>query len=102
MKMLIDITPEAMDDIKNDRASRCFLQNKILNGKLLPKLTKRHGRLIDADKLVEAWDLDKATKYDHKNAACRDFSYSTMMMYEIAYMIDDAPTVIEADKEEEV
>ena len=37
MQMLIDISPEAMEDIKSDRASRCFLQNKILNGKLLTK-----------------------------------------------------------------
>lgn len=35
MQIVIDISPEAMEDIKNDRASRCFLENKILNGTLL-------------------------------------------------------------------
>ena len=50
-------------------------------------------RLIDADLVSKQYGLDDATKYGNKNAKQQNFSYSTMMMYEIANMIDDAPTV---------
>ena len=61
-------------------------------------LPKGHGRLIDADELIRQYNLDEATKYGNKNAKQQAHSYSTMMLYEIADMIDDAPTIIEADK----
>lgn len=81
MQMLIDITPEAMDDIKNDRASRCFLQNKILNGTPLPA---GHGDLIDASKInFENADFDTYADY------CRAFD-----------AIDQAEIIIPADKED--
>ena len=50
-------------------------------------------RLIDADAFMEAWNLNKATKYGNKDADQQRFSYGTMMMYEIADAIEDAPTV---------
>lgn len=50
-------------------------------------------RLIDADALLENYDLKNAVKYGNKSAEQRDKSYSTLMMYEIADMIDDAPTI---------
>ena len=80
MQKLIDVTPEAMEDIKNDRASRCFLQNKILNGKPLPK---GHGRLIDADEIqFENREFDTYGDYSRAFDA-----------------IDYAETIVEADKE---
>ena len=81
MQKLIDVTPEAMEDIKNDRASRCFLQNKILNGKLLPA---GHGDLIDASEInFENADVDTYADY------CRAFD-----------AIDQAEIIIPADKED--
>ena len=50
-------------------------------------------RLIDADALLENYNLKDATKYGNKNAEQQYNSYNTMMMYEIADMIEDAPTV---------
>jgi len=50
-------------------------------------------RLIDADELLKRYGFDKATKYGNEDKKQQDFSYSTMMMYEIADMIEDAPTV---------
>lgn len=70
------------------------VSNAISNGKPLPE---GHGRLIDADLISKQYGLDNATKYGNKNAKQQAESYSTMMMYEIADMIDDAPTVIKAD-----
>lgn len=70
----------------------------IENGTVLPS---GHGRLIDADLLSGQYGLDNATKYGNKDADQQRNSYDTMMMYEIADMIDNAPTVVEAEKEEE-
>lgn len=50
-------------------------------------------RLIDADALLENYNLKDATKYGNRDAEQQYHSYSTMMLYEIADMIEDAPTV---------
>ena len=55
-------------------------------------------RLIDADVLLEQYNLKDATKYGNKDADQQAHSYSTMMLYEIADMIEDAPTVYDVDK----
>ena len=39
------------------------------------------------------YDLTKCVKYGNENAEQQHDSYSTMMMYEIADEIDDAPTI---------
>ena len=56
------------------------------------------ARLIDADALLEQYDLKDATKYGNKDAEQQAHSYSTMMLYEIADMIEDAPTAYDTDK----
>lgn len=50
-------------------------------------------RLIDADALLENYDLKNATKYGNKTAEQQHNSYSTLMLYEVADLIDDAPTI---------
>lgn len=54
-------------------------------------------RLIDADLLMQNYDLKSATKYGNKNAKQQEHSYSTLMMYEVADMIDDAPTAYDVE-----
>ena len=56
------------------------------------------ARLIDADALLEQYNLKNATKYGNKDAEQQAHSYSTMMLYEIADMIEDAPTAYDTDK----
>ena len=56
------------------------------------------ARLIDADDLLEQYSLKDATKYGNKDAEQQAHSYSTMMLYEIADMIEDAPTAYDVDK----
>lgn len=51
------------------------------------------ARLIDADALIEAWCLQDCVKYGNETAEQQYHSYSSMMLYEIKDMIDDAPTV---------
>ena len=55
-------------------------------------------RLIDADALLEQYNLKDAAKYGNKDAEQQAHSYSTMMLYEIADMIEDAPTAYDPDK----
>ena len=55
-------------------------------------------RLIDADALLEQYSLKDATKYGNKDAEQQAHSYCTMMLYEIADMIEDAPTAYDIDK----
>ena len=55
-------------------------------------------RLIDADVLLEQYNLKDATKYGNKDAEQQAHSYSTMMLYEIADMIEGAPTAYDPDK----
>lgn len=50
-------------------------------------------RLIDADELVKNYGLENATKYGNEDAEQQAHSYSTLMLYEIANMIEDAPTI---------
>lgn len=56
------------------------------------------SRLIDADALLEQYNLKDATKYGNKDAKQQAHSYSTMMLYEIADMIEDAPTAYDVDE----
>lgn len=55
-------------------------------------------RLIDADALLEQYNLKDVTKYGNKDAEQQAHSYSTMMLYEIADMIEDAQTAYDVDK----
>ena len=55
-------------------------------------------KLIDSDALLEQYSLKDATKYGNKDAEQQAHSYSTMMLYEIADMIDGAPTAYDTDK----
>lgn len=55
-------------------------------------------KLIDADALLEQYNLKDATKYGNKDSEQQAHSYSTMMLYEIADMIEDAPTAYDTDK----
>ena len=56
------------------------------------------ARLIDADALLEHYNLKDVTKYGNKDAEQQAHSYSTMMLYEIADMIESAPTAYDTDK----
>ena len=55
-------------------------------------------RLIDSDALLEQYNLKDVTKYGNKDAEQQTHSYGTMMLYEIADMIDGAPTAYDTDK----
>ena len=102
MQIVIDISDERYKDIKRIASVQMERRTKTCEqiiAKGIP-LPKGHGRLIDADALEILYGLEYATKYGNKSAEQQAHSYDTMMMYEIADMIDNAPTIIEADKVE--
>lgn len=99
MQMVIDIPEGMLDELQTckfpiqDAYRLCAI---IENGTPLPK---GHGRLKDVDALKTSYGLECATKYGNESKEQLENSYSTMMLYEIADMLDYAPTIIEADKE---
>lgn len=58
-------------------------------------------RLINANALFGG-KLSDAVKYGNKTEEQQDYSYSTLMMYEIAYEIDAAPTIAPVRDSEEI
>ena len=89
MKLIIDISEEEYKEVLEDTYSGTPYENKIFtiiaNGTPLPK---GHGRLIDADALYGDF-IDGTEGYD-----CQ-----TWNRIEIGDIIEDAPTIIEADSE---
>ena len=82
MQILIDIDKERYNEIVNHydtfpKQMRDYGVEAIRNGTVLPK---GHGRLIDADALKDEWK-----EGFHKKI--------------VDALMDDAPTVLEADKE---
>ena len=57
-----------------------------------------HGRLIDADKLLPESGYDPMM-FQPKYGGDHRTQYSKLMGYEIFYMVDEAPTVLEANHE---
>lgn len=99
MEIVIDIPEEEYKRMKEKRmfGNVTTWKDAICNGTPLPK---GHGDLKDVDALKKSYGLECATKYGNESKEQLENSYSTMMLYEIADMLDYAPTIIEADKEE--
>ena len=53
--------------------------------------------LISRDWLLEQYDLKNCTKHGNETKEQQIHSYDTMMMYEIAGMIEDAPIAFDVD-----
>jgi hypothetical protein len=96
MKMLIEIDKKDYEYAKDYMYGRCNMlainnMSRILgaiaDGTPLPK---GHGRLIDADELYDGF-IDGTEGYD-----CQ-----TWNRIEIGDIVEDAPTIIEADRREE-
>jgi len=87
MQIIIDIPKVMFINAKSDLLfGSAILVNAIKNGTPLPK---GHGRLIDADKLKKVYENTE------------DAEYCKWTLYGVTSEIDDAPTIIEADKEVE-
>ncbi len=59
----------------------------------------RSEKIYDLDKVVEQLEerttfLKECTKYGNKNAEQQEKSYATMMMYEVAYLVDDLLEIV--------
>ena len=88
MQIVINIPEGLKKDFESEQwtALSCMeMKDALMNGTPLPK---GHGRLIDADKLKEVY----------KNT--EDAEYCKWTLYGVTSEIDDAETIIEADKAE--
>lgn len=59
----------------------------------------RSEKIYDLDKVVEQLKerttfLKECTKYGNKDAEQQEKSYATMMMYEVAYLVDDLLEIV--------
>ena len=54
----------------------------------------------EIEEIEKNYGFDKATKYGNKNAEQQSLSYSTMMMYEVADIIDEIKEIIDKYKAE--
>lgn len=93
MKLVIDISESKIKDPSS--IDLFYMVGAIKNGIPLPK---GHGRIIDADALIEQIKKSRCIDCNSINGVrCRACQYDDEMAD-----IDDAPTIIEADKESEV
>jgi len=83
MKIIIDIPDEVYKNVKdhNSFLPSC-IHNSIENGIVLPE---GHGRLIDTNALI--MELDEYNEY------------ATFDCNAVKDLIDESPTIVEADKE---
>lgn len=81
MQIVIDIPDTLFTKIQNGKADKRTLETVILHGTPLPK---RHGRLIDADRLKSMYSINQA-------------NFNTVVG--IQKWIENAPTIIEAESE---
>lgn len=82
MQIVIDISKDDYRKVQDGRANVSMMQKAIRNGTPLPK---GHGRLIDADDLMEIY-----SQFEF----CSD-------MGDAMEILDHKPTIIEADTESE-
>lgn len=100
MQIVIDIDDELYKSVINNDAyvleedvDWILLENAIANGTPLPK---GHGRLIDAEKIANDINALK----DNWNRYRNEYESGRYESYDYAVdTIEDAPTIIEADKE---
>ena len=94
MKLVIEIDEEDYKEVREDTYSGTPFENRVFsviaNGIPLPK---GHGRLIDADTLEYTCNSDECGML----TGCNHCQYNIITEDEI----DNAPTIIEADKESE-
>lgn len=94
MKVVIDISKKRYNEIKERNIITCGetfakdLVRRIRNGTPLPE---HHGRLIDADALEYTCNADECGML----TGCNHCQYHIVTEHEI----DNAPAIIEADKE---
>lgn len=107
MKVVIDISEKIydsiMDDIKPTREEMSVIVTRIYQGKPLPK---GHGRLIDADALRKSFQksIDECHRWAENvndGEMYARVSQALGTFVECSLRAKNAPTIIEADKEDE-
>lgn len=96
MKIVIDISAEDFEKVKCGRGAVSMMRKAIIHGIPLPK---GHGRLIDADEFEDFFG--KACPGDCGACAPKRKTDGRGRWYDTCSLIDEAQTIIEADRESE-
>ena len=112
MKLIIDIPKEFETDYKGDKFkdffSRvlCDIEKGVLCGNYEKETAEMFLKAFDesvpmaniAEKLEEKTEfLKDCTKYGNESAEQQEKSYSTMMMYEVADLVDDLIDIVKQE-----
>ena len=97
MRLMIDI-PDSIYNRIVEEDLKGIMSNAIANGIPLPK---GHGRLIDAERLANGVNALKDKWYKDFNMNEYESGRYESYDYVETIMIEEAPTIIEADKGEE-
>lgn len=89
MQIVIEIPEEMYRQLINGRSGNTLINKAIKNGIPLPK---GHGRLIDAKELTDRLEALSADKWNESVGASKGLDFAIEIT-------EDAPTVLEADKE---
>ena len=91
MQIVIDIPQKVYDKALSGDGTGAIWAGYVKNGTPLPK---RHGRLIDADALIKQLEAMANNRWNMQVGASKGLEAAIDT-------VDDAPTIIEADKGEE-
>lgn len=118
MRIEIEIPKEFEEHFKQDKFKDSFerimadIKHSLENGdclcagnyeyetiEMLEKALENSKTAYSVDKVVEELEertnfLKDCTKYGNKNAEQQEKSYNTMMMYEVAYLVDDLIEIV--------
>lgn len=109
MKVLLDIPEEFEMDYRTDRFREFFERAKAGTNIMMGTYEREtadvlakafeESRVYDLDKVVEQLKerttfLKECTKYGNKDAEQQEKSYATMMMYEVAYLVEDLLEIV--------
>ena len=89
------------DLINREDVIKCLQENGWLDDTNIDELIETIPTAYSVDKVVEELEertdfLKDCTKYGNKNAEQQAESYSTMMMYEVADLVDDLIEIVKA------
>lgn len=90
-----DMLIEQFEKVKNE--STCLADIAQIIG--VQCVIDEQPTAYDVDKVVEQLEerttfLKECTKYGNKDAEQQEKSYATMMMYEVAYLVDDLLEIV--------
>ena len=99
VKEIEKIALEVEQQAQGRRNGKTLAQGILFGLGAARKIILEQSPAYDPDKVVEQLEerttfLKECTKYGNKDAEQQEKSYATMMMYEVAYLVDDLLEIV--------